>query len=62
MKVYRVRAISPWHVEEGYWDDGRDRSITVFEADGSRNTGLLDHRGNPIFSVNEIGPIGFARS
>lgn len=62
MKVYRsvarIKAIEPSHVGEGYWH--RDQgNITVYADDTARDTGLLDVRGNPIISREEIGPIGF---
>ena len=47
-------------------DDGLDAenylARTVFEPDPAPvRTGLLDARGNELFAVVEIGPIGFVR-
>ena len=65
MKIYRAisraRAIEPSHVDEGYWSN-TPQTITIYERDGYRDTGLLDHMGNPIVSTEAIAPIGFNRS
>lgn len=38
----------------------RPETLVVFEPDdNSRKTGIVDVRGNPIYAVSEIGPIGF---
>jgi hypothetical protein len=42
-------------------NDGADygRSITVHEDNDAEDTGLLDHRGHPIFRMPEKGKLGF---
>jgi hypothetical protein len=65
MREYRafprgIRAIEPSHIDDGYWSNS-PATITVHTEETSVNTGLLDSRGNPIYSVNRIGPIGFNR-
>jgi hypothetical protein len=38
----------------------RPDTLTVFEPDdNSRKTGIVDHRGHPIYAVSQTGPIGF---
>lgn len=63
MRIYRsvIRAIEPGHVDEFYFSGDR-QSVTVIEDTDARDTGILDHRGNPIYAVNEIGPIGFNKA
>lgn len=66
MRVYqsfsrRPRAIEPSHVDDHYWAHSPS-SITIHQDDTPRDTGLLDERGNPIMSVEAVGPIGFNRS
>lgn len=60
MLVYRsVRR--PKSEDDWYPDPGPNTSITVHESDGSgKDTGVLDHRGNPIMAFNVVGPVGFA--
>jgi hypothetical protein len=67
MKRYESRPRAAWvQGEDAYQNDYRPSpppSLTVFEQEPSeRRTGLLDHHGNPIVSIEQMAPIGFGRS
>jgi hypothetical protein len=67
MREYRIirqtaPASRPWATEiDPWWEPGPQLSITVYEDDSPRHTGLLDQYGDPIVSRVVINPIGFNR-
>lgn len=67
MKRYVSRPQAAWvQGADAYQYDNHPASapsMTIFEQEPSeRRTGLLDHMGNPIVSIETMAPIGFGRS
>jgi hypothetical protein len=42
-------------------DDVMDHSLTVYDEDDSRPTGILDKHGNELWWVSDKAPMGFCR-
>lgn len=45
---------------DGWWEDTCFLpDVRIYENDDPQETGLLDHRGNPLYRVKERGKLGF---